>query len=156
MPDSVQPVQIYIVLDEKPCRGSSPNPPSHASRNRSISAFNQLCERVKEHRDAIIPVNLSNAFRCLAGDIVSQYSLPQGLHNLDSEDFADSYNRQSRSISHIAVWNRHLSFAIPLFLKTPRWMVVKMATKGGVQAFDFQAVRRPGFSHVGHLLHGTC
>ena len=93
-----------------------------------------------ELRDADVPVNLSNAFRCLAGDVVTQYSLPQGLHLLDSEDFADSYNRQARSISHIGVWHRHLGFVIPLFLKAPRWMVEKFANKGGLQAFDFQAV----------------
>jgi hypothetical protein len=140
------------------------NADQHRARRKAMSRFfsqtaissleesvnqcvQRLGERVAEHRDTNIPVNLSNAFPCLAGDVVSQYSVPQGLHNLDSEDFADSYNRKSRTISHIAVWNRHLGFVIPLFLKTPRWMVVKMATKAGVQAFDFQAVRGASFSH---------
>jgi hypothetical protein len=110
----------------------------------SVNACVQrLCERVKEHRDANSPVNLSNAFRYLAGDVVTQYSLPQGLHNLDSIDFADSYNRQSRSLSYVGVWHRHLGFVIPLFLKTPRWMVEKFANEGGLQAFDFQAVSTP-------------
>ena len=42
-----------------------------------------------------VPVNLSNGYRCLAGDIVSQYGLPEGLHNLDSIDCADEYNPSS-------------------------------------------------------------
>jgi hypothetical protein len=145
------------------------NPDLHRARRKAMSRFfsqsavlsleesvkkcvQRFCERVMEHRVAKIPVNLSNAFRCLAGDVVSQYSLPEGLHNLDSKDFADSYNRQSRSISHIAVWNRHLGFVIPLFLNTPRWMVEKMATQGGLQAFDFQAVGRSCLSPPDRLL----
>jgi hypothetical protein len=116
----------------------------------------RLCGQASEHRDANVPVNLSNAFRRVAGDVVSQYSLPQGLHNLDSEDFADSYNCQSRTISHIAIWNRHLGFVISLFLTMPRWMVVKMATKDGVQAFDVQAVRRFFVSRLDYLLLWTC
>jgi hypothetical protein len=128
----------------------------HAARRKAMSRFfsqsailsledsvnqcvQRLCERVKEHQDAKIPVNLSNAYRCLAGDIVSQYSLPEGLHHLDSIDFADEYNRQARSISYIAVWNRFLGFIIPLFLRAPRWMVAKISTPGALQAFDFQA-----------------
>jgi hypothetical protein len=114
----------------------------------------RLCERVTEHRVAKIPVNLSNAFRCLSGDVVSQYSLPEGLHNLDLQDLAEPYTRQSRSISYIAVWNRHLGFVIPLFRKMPKWMVEKLATKGGLQAFDFQAVGRPRPSPPDRLLNG--
>ena len=81
----------------------------HRARRKAISRFfsqsaissleesvdkcvKRLCERVKDHRDACIPVNVSNAFRCLASDVITQYRLPQGLHLLDSEDFAESYN----------------------------------------------------------------
>ena len=39
-PDSVQPTQTYIVLDEKPCRGSSPNPPSQVLKNLLTNACN--------------------------------------------------------------------------------------------------------------------
>lgn len=148
------------------------NADQHRARRKAMSKFfsqsaisslegsvnqcvQRLCERVSEHRDANILVNLSNAFRCLASDVVSQYCLPQGLHNLDSEDFADSYNRRARTISHMAVWNRHLGFVIPLFLKTPRWILMKMATKGGVQALDYQAVRRLFVSHHDCLLSWT-
>ena len=133
------------------------NAKQHAARRKAMSRFfsqsailglensvnqcvQQLCERVKGHQDAKIPVNLSNAYRCLASDIVSQYSLPEGLHKLDSIDFADEYNRQSRSISYIAVWHRFLGFIIPLFRRAPRWLVAKISTQSALQAFDFQAV----------------
>ena len=106
-----------------------------------IKCVQRLCERIKEQAIAGVPVVLSNAYRCLAGDVVTQYMLPQGLNLLDSADFADSYNSQARSLSYIAVWNRHFGWIIPLFLKTPRWMVEKTATPGGLQAFDFQSVR---------------
>lgn len=133
------------------------NAKQHAARRKAMSRFfsqsailsledsvnqcvQRLCERVKEHQHAKVPVNLSNAYRCLAGDIVSQYSLPEGLHNLDSVDFAVEYDRRARSISYIAVWHRFLGFIIPLFLRAPRWLVAKISTKGALQAFDFQAV----------------
>src|ERR1700722_1948744 len=133
------------------------NVKQHAARRKAMSRFfsqsailgledsvnqcvRRLCERVKGHQDAKIPVNLSNAYRCLASDIVSQYSLPEGLHNLDSIDFADEYSRQSRSISYIAVWHRFLGFIIPIFRRAPRWVVAKISTKSALQAFDWQAV----------------
>lgn len=142
------------------------NAKQHAARRKAMSRFfsqsailsledsvnqcvQRLCERVKEHQHAKIPVNLSNAYRCLAGDIVSQYSLPEGLHNLDSVDFADEYDRRARSISYIAVWHRFLGFIIPLFLRAPRWLVAKISTQGALQAFDFQAVSTT-FSPIRH------
>jgi hypothetical protein len=133
------------------------NAKQHAARRKAMSRFfsqsailslegavnqcvQRLCERVKEHQDAKIPINLSNGYRCLAGDIVSQYSLPEGRHSLDSIDFANEYNRQARSISYIAVWHRFFGFIIPLFLRAPRWIVAKISTQGALRAFDFQAV----------------
>lgn len=133
------------------------NAKQHAARRKAMSKFfspsailsledsvnhcaQRLCERVREYKDARIPINLSNAYRCLASDIVSQYSLPEGLHYLDSIDFAEEYDRRARSISYIAVWNRFLGFIIPLLLRAPRWVVAKISTKGALQAFDFQAV----------------
>lgn len=100
----------------------------------------KLCRRLDEMRKEGKPVNLSNAFRCLAADSVTDYCMPRGFDLLDSIDFADDYNRQARTISYIAVWHRHIPIIIPLFMKMPKWFVDMTSTEGGKMAFEFQAV----------------
>lgn len=100
----------------------------------------KLCRRLQQMRQDGRPVNLSNAFRCLAADSVTDYCLPKGFDLLDSVDFADDYNKQARTISAIAAWHRHIPIIIPLFMRMPRWLVAATSTEGGVMAFDFQAV----------------
>ena len=107
------------------------------SVNRCVQ---RLCERFREHAGTDVPVVCSNAYRCFAGDVVSQYCLPEGLNLLDSADFAADYNKQARTLSYVGLWNRYFDWIIPLFLKAPRWLVEKTATSGAVQAFDFQSV----------------
>jgi hypothetical protein len=101
----------------------------------------KLCNRLKELKVAGKPVNLSNAFRCLAADSVTAYCMPQAFDLLDSIDFADDYNRQARTISYIAVWHRHIPIIIPIFMRMPRWFVKMTSTEGGLMGFDFQVVR---------------
>ncbi|KAK4947453.1 hypothetical protein LTR10_013821 [Elasticomyces elasticus] len=98
----------------------------------------KLCRRLQQMRQEGKPVNLSNAYRCLAGDSVTDYCLPKGFDLLDSVDFADDYNKQARIISQIAVWHRHIPIIIPIFMRMPRWFIEKTSTEGGVMAFDFQ------------------
>jgi len=110
----------------------------------------KLCGRLQAMRAEGKPVNLSNAFRCLAADSVTNYCMPEGFNLLDSVDFADDYNRQARTISYIAVWHRHIPIIIPLFMRTPRWFVKATSTEGALMAFDFQTVSGPRLA--GHLL----
>jgi len=100
----------------------------------------KLCKRLNDMRDEGKPVNMSNAYRCLAADSVTDYCLPKGFNLLDSIDFADDYNKQSRTISYIAVWHRHIPIIIPLFMRMPKWFVEATSTEGGKMAFEFQAV----------------
>ncbi|KAF2834761.1 cytochrome P450 [Patellaria atrata CBS 101060] len=98
----------------------------------------KMCRRLQEMRKDGRPVNLSNAFRCLAADSVTYYCMPQGFNLLDSIDFAEDYNRQARTISYIAVWHRHIPIIFPIFMRMPRWFVKMTFTEGGLLAFDFQ------------------
>ncbi|KAK7902476.1 hypothetical protein LTR67_002121 [Exophiala xenobiotica] len=99
----------------------------------------KLCRRLEEMRKEGKPVNLSNAYRCLAADSVTDYCMPKGFNLLDSIDFANDYNKQSRTISYIAVWHRHIPIIIPLFMRMPKWVLEKTSTEGGKMAFEFQA-----------------
>ena len=103
----------------------------------------KLCGRLEGFRDDGKPVNLSNAFRCLAADSVTAYCMPRGFNLLDSVDFADDYNQQARSISYIAAWHRHIPIIIPLFMKLPRSFIEATSTEGGLMSFDFQTVCSP-------------
>lgn len=102
----------------------------------------KLCQRLQDIRKSGKLVNLSNAFRCLAADSVTNYCMPKGFNLLDSIDFADDYNRQARTISYIAVWHRHIPIIIPIFMRMPRWFVKMTSTEGGLLSFDFQTVRK--------------
>ena len=102
----------------------------------------KLCQRLHDVRNNGKLVNLSNAFRCLAADSVTNYCMPKGFNLLDSIDFADDYNRQARTISYIAVWHRHIPIIIPIFMRMPRWFVKMSSTEGGLLSFDFQTVRK--------------
>ncbi|KAJ9635667.1 hypothetical protein H2204_005627 [Knufia peltigerae] len=99
----------------------------------------KLCKRLNEMRQEGKPVNMSNAYRCLAADSVTDYCLPKGFDLLDSIDFADDYNKQARTISYIAVWHRHIPIIIPLFMRLPKWFLEATSTEGGKMAFEFQA-----------------
>jgi hypothetical protein len=66
--------------------------------------------------------------------------MQESFNLLSSTDFAEDYNRQSRGISQIAVFNRHLPFIIPLFMRIPRAIISTTSSEGAVMAFDFQTV----------------
>jgi cytochrome P450 len=95
-----------------------------------------LCRRLEEHRQEKKPVTLSDAFRCLATDIVTEYAVPQAPTMLEYENFGAEFARFMRDMSHLAVWNRHFPFIIPLFELIPRPVVAKMDPGPGLAMFD--------------------
>ena len=108
--------------------------------NSVRSNIMKLCQRLEQFRKDKVPVNFSNAFRSLAQDTVTAYCMPHGSDLLDSIDFADEYNSQSRGIAYIAVFHRHIPIILPIFMAMPRWLVKMVSPPGGLQAFDFQSV----------------
>ncbi|OAL28004.1 hypothetical protein AYO20_09626 [Fonsecaea nubica] len=145
----------YAFIGSKDAGFGTSNVDLHRARRKAMSRFfassaisnlesssrekvSKLCQRLRNMRDEGKPVNLSNAFRCLAADSVTNYCMPKAFNLLDSIDFADDYNRQARVISHIAAWHRHIPIIIPIFMRMPRWLVAATSTEGGVMAFDFQ------------------
>ncbi|MCJ1454023.1 hypothetical protein MMC28_004373 [Mycoblastus sanguinarius] len=86
----------------------------------------KLCSRIEEHRKGATKVDLSNAYRCLATDVITEYALPGSRLMLESPDFAASYNRVLKDFSHIATWHRHIPIILPLLLAVPRWITARM------------------------------
>jgi hypothetical protein len=100
----------------------------------------KLCLRLKEHGRTGVHVDLSNAYRCIASDIVSEYSMPDAPVRLDEPDFAASYNRVIRDFSHIALWHRQFGFVFDIINRIPRWFIAKTDPGPGLAVYDNIAV----------------
>lgn len=106
----------------------------------SKECIGKLCLRLQEHGKTGTHVDLSNAYRCLASDVVSEYSIPEAPVRLDEPDFAAEYNRVLRDFSHVALWHRHLGFVFHIMNRIPRWFIAKTDPGPGLAVYDNMAV----------------
>lgn len=111
-------------------------PEIEAVVNRNLT---KLLERLDDCKASAEPVNLSDAFRCLTTDAITEYVLPRGARLLDRPDFAAAYNHQLRDLGIVSILNRTFPFLLPLFMSTPRWLVRFFAPVGALEAVDVQA-----------------
>jgi hypothetical protein len=101
-----------------------------------------LCDRIEDHRKAGKVVDISNAFRCYATDIVTDYAAPHTRDFLNTPDFSAAFSRVMRDISSLLSWQRHFRIIIPLLLVIPRSIAEMMDSSGGTTAMlDNQQVR---------------
>ena len=100
----------------------------------------KLFTRLEEHRANLKVVDLSNAYRCLATDVITEYALPSSRFMLDSPDFAAGYNRVLRNFTHIAFWHRHIRIVFPILLAIPRWVIAKIDPGPSLAVVDNQLV----------------
>jgi hypothetical protein len=96
----------------------------------------KLCSRLEEFKSTGQPANLSNAFRSLATDVVTQYCFHKSYCLLDSEDFAASFQKAIRDFPEIGVWHRHFGLILDVFQAMPRWLVGAL-NPAGVSVLDF-------------------
>ena len=86
---------------------------------------NKLCNRLEEHRDAGKPVVMLHAYACLAADVISEYSFPEGYSFLDQREFDrkhyDAWMARTK-MSHLL---KHFGWLYPLLNSLPMW-VTKM------------------------------
>ena len=106
------------------------------------SCVSKLISRLDEHRLQGKVVDLSNAYRCIATDVITEYALPRSRLMLDTSDFAASYNRVLRNFANIATWHRHIPVIFPIFDAMPRWAIAKMDPGPSLAVFDNQKVGR--------------
>ena len=67
------------------------------------TCVSKLVLRSQEHQREDKPVDLLNAYRCLATDVITEYALSRSRYMLDSPDFAAGYNRVLRDSSNGAI-----------------------------------------------------
>jgi len=92
--------------------------------------------RLEDFKGTGQPVNLSNAFRSLATDVVTEYCFHKSYNLLDEPDFAASFQRAIRDFPQIGVWHRHFGLILDIFSAMPRWLVA-MIDPAGVSVHDF-------------------
>lgn len=113
---------------------------------RVLSRVQQLCERIEDLRDQDKVIDISNAYRCLATDIVTDYAVPTTRNYLAHSDFNATFNRVLRDVGGIIVWNRHIPILFPIVNSIPRQVVAFFDKEGSSTALvDNQAVSRLPF-----------
>ncbi|KAG4434267.1 hypothetical protein IFR05_010257 [Cadophora sp. M221] len=100
------------------------------------SICNKLQSRLEEFKGTGQPVNLSNAFRSLATDVVTEYCFHKSYDLLDEPDFAASFQRAIRDFPEIGTWHRHFGLILDIFAAMPRWLVA-FIDPAGVSVLDF-------------------
>lgn len=102
----------------------------------------KLLRRLEEWKGTDQPVNISNAFRSLATDVVTEFSFHKSYNLLDQPDFAAAFQKTIRDFPEIGLWHRHFGLILDIMDRIPRWMV-KIMNPAGIDVLDFFAVRKP-------------
>lgn len=97
---------------------------------RVLARVEQLCNRIEKFKVEGKTVDISNAYRCLATDITTDYAVPKTRNFLDHPDFAAVFNRVLRDTAGIINWNRHFRFIYPLMVNIPRQVVAFLDREG--------------------------
>ena len=115
-------------------------PSKNTSHKMQEEITSKLCSRLEEFKGTGEPVNLSDAFGCVATDAVTGYCFHKSYNVLDSPDFAASFQRAFRDFSEIGIWHRHFGYILDVFQMIPRWLVAIM-NPAGVFVLDMFNVR---------------
>jgi hypothetical protein len=99
-----------------------------------LSRVQKLFDRIEEHRQTGSVIDISNAYRCYATDIVTDFAAPHTRDFLSSPDFAAAFSRQMRNFSSLLAWNRQLPFILPMMGRLPDSLAVIMDSSGGTAA----------------------
>ncbi|KAF2739407.1 putative cytochrome P450 [Polyplosphaeria fusca] len=82
-----------------------------------------LCRRIQESKEERKALNMSDIFRSLAVDVVTDLSLPESLSLLETPDYGREHADFVRTVTELSLFSRHLPWFIPLLEATPRWIV---------------------------------
>ena len=110
----------------------------------SVARFDQdleditskLVSRLQGFKGTNQPANLSNAFRSLATDVVTDYAFHKSYNLLDYPDFAAAFQRTMRDFPEIGLWHRHFGLILHIFESMPRWLT-KLINPAGIDVVDF-------------------
>lgn len=95
-----------------------------------LGRVQKLLDRVEEHRQTGTVVDISNAYRCLATDVISAYAAPHSRDFLSTPDFSAAFNRVLRDFSEFMLWHRHIPIVFPVMNAIPKSVIAKMDPTG--------------------------
>jgi cytochrome P450 len=107
----------------------------------------KLCKRLEEFEGTGQPVNLSNAFRSLATDVVTEFSFQKSHNLLDEPDFAAAFQKTFRDFPEIGLWHRHFGLVLDVMDMMPRWLV-KIMNPTSIGVLDFLNVCTPSLTRL--------
>ena len=96
----------------------------------------KLVKRLRELKGTKKPANLSNAFRSLATDVVTEFCFHESSNLLDQEDFAAAFQKTVRDFPEIGLWHRHFGLILDILELMPRWLT-KIINPTGIDVLDF-------------------
>jgi len=109
----------------------------------SLAAIEEtLSKRLREFKGTGQPVNLSNAFRSLATDVVTEFSFQKSYGLLEQPDFAATFQKTIRNFPELGLWHRHFGVILDVMDLMPRWLV-KIMNPTGIDVLDFFNVITP-------------
>ncbi|KAH8600962.1 cytochrome P450 [Bisporella sp. PMI_857] len=100
------------------------------------SITTKLINRLKEFKNTGKPANISNAFRSLATDVVTEFSFHKSHNLLDQPDFAAAFNRTVKDFPEIGLWHRHFGLILDILDLMPRWLTI-LINPAGIDVVDF-------------------
>lgn len=87
----------------------------------------KLISRIREFKGRDQPVNLGDAFRCLATDAATAFAFRKPFDHLDSPDFEHAANKAVRKYGHFGQLNKHSNgWLIKLVNMLPPWLALKI------------------------------
>jgi len=96
----------------------------------------KLCSRLEATRKTGELTNLTNAFKALTADVVTEFAFHKSFDLLESPDFAASFHAALRTYPEIGVWHRHFWIVLPLLQAIPK-SLVNIMNPDGVFILDF-------------------
>ncbi|PQE11397.1 hypothetical protein CJF31_00001214 [Rutstroemia sp. NJR-2017a BVV2] len=96
----------------------------------------KLCSRLEATRKTGEITNLTNAFKALTADVVTEFAFHKSFDLLVSPDFAASFHTALRTYPEIGLWHRHFKIVLPLLEAIPK-SLVNIMNPDGVFVLDF-------------------
>ncbi|KAI4149613.1 MAG: hypothetical protein L6R39_002454 [Caloplaca ligustica] len=86
------------------------------------TVVDKLCIRLAEHQAAGKPVVMTYAFACVATDVISEYSFPQGYNLLDKPEFDSQHYKAWMALTKMGHILKHFGWLYPLLSSMPMWL----------------------------------
>ena len=89
------------------------------------------------------PINLSQAYWCLANDVVTGCMMSRTSRLLDDPSSAPQFGKMFKALARLALRNRHFSWLFSILLWVPRSIVRQVAPAAVLDSLNIEHVSNP-------------